>query len=99
MNQDHWYFEIDHKNTIRFDLQTKVSDVFRYVEMEVMLCSENKEEILVFSDFLIVALRELKWPLEQLLAGSFKLHYSVTKDIGYLWNESLHGIELPSKKN
>jgi hypothetical protein len=97
MNQDHIYIEIDQKNTIQFDLQTKLNDVFRYVETEIILCIKDQTETLLFDDFLIVGLRELQWPLKQLLTGDFKLHPSITENIGYLWDEYLHDVELPSE--
>lgn len=95
MKLAHLYFEIDRNNNIRFDLQTTFSDVFRYVEIEVILNVVKQDRIVLFDDFLIVGLRELQGSLEEILKGNLILHSSITRDIGYLWNEYLHDVELP----
>ncbi len=97
MNQKHIYFKINQTAEIRFDLSDQVKDAFRYDEISVILSCNNTCEIDLYNDFLITALRELKSSLELILNGQAALHKSINKNIGYLWNEYLHGVELPSK--
>lgn len=95
MNQDHIYFKIDKKSTTRFDLPTPVNDAFRYDEIQVILSAKNLKEIVLYEDFMIEALRAFKRVLERALDNRLQLHPSITKNIGYVWNECLHDDEVP----
>lgn len=106
MNQKHIYFQIglakyykyfaiDENNRIRFDMPATETDAFRYHEISVILSCNKDFEINLYNDFLIAALRDLSGSIELCLNGGAVLHPSITKDIGYLWNEYLHDVELP----
>lgn len=81
-------FSIAQDRTFTIYVSYPLADIFRYDEVEIEY-SGPEGKIKVERDMLISALEEFCWGLENLLAGKLKLHPSITRDIGYDWNEYL----------
>ncbi len=50
----------------------------------------NEKEYIVFNDFALFAIQALQCCVKEIMKNKFQLHNSITKDIGYVWNEYLH---------
>lgn len=94
MIREYIYFQINQTTEIRFDLPTPINDAFRYDEIQVLLCTNNLKEFVLYQDFIIEALRAFKRVLERALNNKLQLHSSITKNIGFVWNEYLHDDEV-----
>jgi hypothetical protein len=88
-------FKIDKTNAIIFELPQVLAEAFRYDEIFVFLNQNNQNKNILYQDFLIEALRAFKRVLDRALDNKLQLHHSITKNIGYVWNEYLHDIEVP----
>jgi len=96
------------QTTFKINDTTKINLVLPCKEDELDCCSEIKivlehgdQKLLLFDKSDIrYALEPLKVLLNEALTGDGKLHESIAQqDIGYLWNEEIHGtVALPVKE-
>ena len=79
---------------IKIILSQPLDYIFRYDEVTILFHSRDGADYIIYEkDFIIEALRLLYYSLESLLNGKRKLHESITKNIGYLWNKYLYGTD------
>lgn len=85
-------FAINTKESIAVELPVSLTDMNPCDDVAIKLCIENNEYILTKDCFLFL-MRGLQHDLQMALKGTLLLPASIKEDIGYLWNQYLHGDE------
>lgn len=84
--------KIDSTSYIKIILPQSLDFVFRYDDVVIVYYAQDGTEYTLYkNDFIIYALRVLYYSLESLFKSKRKLHESITKNIGYLWNKEMWG--------
>lgn len=91
MNDNKIKLNISSTSFIEIVLPCKLEDLYRYEDIEIFFIYEGKNYSVFKFNFLFYALEAFKPLLEESLSYNLYLHTSIDKDIGYLFNEYLHG--------
>ena len=83
-------FTINKSEYIHIAVSKPLKQLFRYDKVIITYNDiQGKMYTLFEDDFIIVALDILRSRLQESFSGKLKLHKSITKDIGYLWNKDI----------
>jgi hypothetical protein len=88
MNKNEFIFVLDDTEKIVVPLSDILENIFPCEELPVIFYQEMKKLILR-NDFINETMQKLSALLKKLLKNKLPLHESITKDIGFLWNEEL----------
>src|SRR3990167_4924605 len=85
--------DIDDSKYLTLEFLGPVDELYLFQDITITYHANDKKCVLYTKDFVCDALRTFAYELEFALKDQFTLHESISKDIGFLWNEYLQKKE------
>src|SRR5579872_7246428 len=84
------YFKINEKEKITVQLEHTLNEI-DCCDNGILILKLNNNKNILFNDAFYYGIQKLSVMLQKSLQYKLLIHASITKDIGYLYNEAMHG--------